>query len=122
MGNRFGRALIHVVLLAMMMRALLPGGWMLGPASDGAMSLVICSTSGLNHVDGGDRHPDSRDQHQNDACPFAAASHMATPATGFTLAPPQRIVLSAPRFLTPIPAPVSATYQPHAPRAPPFSA
>ncbi len=122
MGYRFGRALIHVALLAMVMRALLPGGWMLGPASDGAMSLVICSTSGLNHVDGNDRHPDSRDQHQNDACAFAAASHMAAPATGITLAPPQRIAMAASRFLNPVSASVSAAYQPHAPRAPPLSA
>lgn len=122
MAYRLGRALIHVALLAMVMRALLPGGWMLGPASDGAMSLVICSTGGLNHVDGSDRHPDSRDQHQNDACPFAAASHMGAPAAGFTLAPPQRIVLAAPRFLTLVSAPMRAAYQPHAPRAPPVSA
>ncbi len=122
MGSRVGRALIHIALLAMVMRALLPGGWMLGPASDGAMSLVICSTTGINHVDGSDRHQDTRDGHQSDACPFAAASHMAAPVAGFAFAAPQRAVLAVARFIAPASVPIGADYQPHAPRAPPFSA
>lgn len=121
MGTKLRRALLDIAIFAMLLHALLPAGWMPGPASDGAISFVICSASGLHHLDGRDGHQD-KGEHQNDACPFAAAPHAATPVLVTAIAPPSRAFFGRSVFAAILPAPQRAAYLPQAQRAPPISA
>jgi hypothetical protein len=67
-----------LALSAMILRALLPAGWM--PNTDGipGTPLVICSVDGVHHVvPAHDPARPSRPDHVI-ACPFAAAAHFAS--------------------------------------------
>jgi len=121
MGANLRRALLDIAFFAMLLQALLPAGWMPGPASDGAISFVICSVGGLHHLDGRDGHQD-KGEHQNDSCPFAAAPHAATPVAVARIAPPSHAVFGRPVFAAIPSAPQNAAYLPQAQRAPPVSA
>jgi hypothetical protein len=120
MIDRFRHTMVHLALAAMMLQAWLPPGWMPGPASDGAISFVICSPTGLHHLDGSDGHRDSGN-HQHDVCPFAAAAHLATPVAGAILAPPSTAILTNLRTAALQTAPHGERYLPQSPRAPPVS-
>ena len=67
------RAARHLAIIALIVRALLPAGWM--PAADG---LTICSpaTLGVIHHDSAPGHADGKMTQQE--CPFAAAPHLAS--------------------------------------------
>ena len=106
----------HLLLAALLLRALVPLGWMPGSAQLGQAAWIICT------ADGGIQHgapgKDDARQHQQ-PCAFAAAHVMAAPqAHGFV--PPS---LRAAAIAT-VPAPaalqVAASFTPQAPRAPPI--
>jgi hypothetical protein len=118
MGSRFSRALVHLALVATILHSWLPPGWMPGAASDGAISFVICSPTGLHHIDGSDGRPDKGDR-QHDACPFAAAVHLATPVAGAALDAPSAAILGTGGIAVARIAPRAAPYLPQSPRAPP---
>ena len=118
-------ALLHLALIAMILRGFLPVGWMPAPAGDSHAALVLCTMDGaVQQTDSQGQHHQTPDDPQrgHDQCPFAAAPHLAPPAnlavfvlpTGFAdfAHPPQ-----APPALSAL-----ASYQPHAPRAPPPNA
>jgi hypothetical protein len=97
---------LHIALVAMVLRALLPAGWM--PAPESGTPLVICTIDGAIHghaKPGGPADPSDRD-HQ--LCPFAAAVHLAiavhaialpTPRQfGRTVAPTQNFARGETRF------------------------
>ena len=75
-------AAIHLALAGMLLRALLPTGWMPGPGGQPGSALVICSMGGGAAPTGdhgslpSKRQPDGRSDH--DGCPFATAPHLAT--------------------------------------------
>ena len=111
-------AALHLALAAMLLRALLPMGWMpsLGGSENGP--LVVCTMDAPVQHNSGKPSPDDG-QHSHDECPFAGTPHLATPAVTALLAPPA----SAGRILhvheeVAGPATVPA-FRPHAPRAPP---
>jgi hypothetical protein len=64
----------HLALAALILRALLPTGWM----PDAQSGLIICSvdTLGVIHHDGAPGHSDGKASQQE--CPFAAAPHLAS--------------------------------------------
>jgi hypothetical protein len=85
--NQFFRPLAFSLALgAMLLRAVLPAGWMPNPASPGEALLVICTPHGLRHLEPSQApiHAPLPD-HGNQACPFGAAAHLSPPQT-FALA------------------------------------
>lgn len=78
---------LAVALVAMLLRALLPDGWMPSASADARISnwlpLVICTSSGLVNLDqaSGEQQDDQSSRHLVQ-CPYAAASNVA-----FTFAP-----------------------------------
>ena len=111
-----------LALAAMMLRALVPDGWM--PSADGAahgVSISICTMHGpVRVVLGPDGKPQKPDQNRgHDICPFAAAPHFAAAAASPALAPPLAISF-VPVHDTAFRAPARpAVYTPQSPRAPP---
>jgi hypothetical protein len=113
-------AALHLAIAAMLLRALLPAGWM--PDTTGATAFTICMMDDSGHHAGQQSpgKPAPTDgQHGHEECPFAAAHHVAAPATSIHLAAPS---------LAGRPADIShpaaafgpaAGYQPYSPRAPP---
>jgi hypothetical protein len=107
-------------LLAILLRALLPTGWMPGTAADGSASFVICTTQGMMQGDRpGDAPATSDDGRQHDICPFAAAPHWSAPDTEAEIKAPSHIGVFAPARIASLRAPESAAYLPQSPRAPP---
>ena len=115
-------------VLAMLLHALVPVGWMPNTTGSGATFITICTMNGpVRMAMGADWPPvkkqqpnhDGNQQHQ--VCPFAAAPHFATPTNAVAL-------LSNPSFATAdrqagyfdlIESP--AAHSPQAPRAPPHN-
>jgi len=119
---RFRHAAVHLALIAMMVRALLPAGWMPNPTGTGESAFVICTMDGSVQSaakDHGPGKPAPDDGRQHEACPFAAAPHFATSSLVAALLLPaasdnisqyeasQRLIAE------------TARYAPQAPRAPP---
>jgi hypothetical protein len=113
-------AALHLAIAAMLLRALLPAGWM--PDSTGAAAFTICTMDGAGH------HAEQQSpgkpvpadgQHAHEECPFAAAPHIAAPVVATRLAAPS-LAGHAADISHPVAAlsPV-AEHQPHSPRAPP---
>lgn len=114
---------VQIALVAMLLRALLPVGWMPGTADNAATSFVICTVNGpvhAAHAPDGRKHSQD-DSRQNDVCPFAASIHLATPAAVATVALSTQIAViafvqsSARTFRT---APRYALSSPRAPPSP----
>ena len=109
----FFRAARHLAIIALLVRAMMPAGWM----PDAQAGLIICSaaTLGVIHHDG--QNPtDGKAQHEE--CAFAAAAHLA--------ATPDAPLLILPAFHgfaaetdSHYAAQVSAHFTPGSPRAPP---
>ena len=112
---------VQIALVAMLLRAILPVGWMPGAAENSASPFVICTVNGpvhAAHVPDGPKHSQD-DGRQNDVCPFAASVHLATPTAEASVAPSTQIALFS--FLhAPARAVQSAArYALSSPRAPP---
>ncbi len=125
MTQRLRHAAFHLALAAMLLRALLPAGWMPNPVGGQDSLFVICTLDGPVQSSGDrqpGRHAPDDGQHSHDECPFAAAPHVAAPAMVAALAPPSY----ADRIFDPTGPAASAVrfsaYPPQSPRAPPLSA
>lgn len=109
-------ALRHIALAALILRALLPSGWM----PDAHAGLIICSaTLGTIHHDGAPGHDESKAQQQE--CAFAAAAHFAPTPDAPQIALPAFHAFAAAtdsRYA----AAVAARFTPQSPRAPPQDA
>jgi hypothetical protein len=112
----FFRAARHLAIIALLVRAMLPAGWM----PDAQNGLTICSvaTLGVIHHDG--QNP-SEGKAQHEECAFAAAAHLA--------AAPDAPLLILPAFHgfvaetdSHYAAEVSAHFSPQSPRGPPQDA
>lgn len=120
--RHFRHAAVHLALIAMMLRALLPVGWMPNPTGTGDGAFIICTMDGPvqsmdpHHAPGKKTPVDGR---SHEECPFAAAAHVAAPATVAHLASPS----VAGHFFGPPAAAIAvarvAEHQPQSPRAPP---
>ena len=109
-------ALRHLALAALILRALLPTGWM----PDAQSGLVICAaTLGVIHHDGAPGHSDGKMTQEE--CPFAAAPHLASAPATPQLALPAFHAFAAEtdRIYA---GSVSARFTPQSPRAPPQDA
>lgn len=131
MLRTFRLAAVQLALAAMMLRALLPMGWMPNPDGFAQSPLVIClmdmpSGMDMSHamdmskpMDMNGHGQDHGQQQSNEQCPFAAAPHIAASVAIAELAPPSelaRIVEKpASRALTAL----AVDYHPQSPRAPP---
>lgn len=85
---------VTLALSAMVLRALLPAGWM--PNTDGVpgTALVICSVDGVRHVPHNRGKPDAD---HGMACPFAAMAHLARAQAPAAIPQPTTIVEIAAR-------------------------
>ena len=108
----------HILLAALLLRALVPLGWMPGSAQLGQAAWVICTADGqIQHGTPG--KDDATQQHQ--PCAFAAAHVMAAPQASAIAAPQLRTAALETGMAPAIPR-VAAAFTPQAPRAPPISA
>jgi hypothetical protein len=127
----FRRAAVCLALAAMMLRGLMPAGWMPNPEGAGTSLFVICdmdqadmSKMDMSHMDmsamdHAPAHKPSSNSHQHEACPFAAAPHVATPSTVAALLLPSLSEHFSPQLAGGRLAIQSAAYAPQSPRAPP---
>lgn len=121
MGRSFVRLnVVALLLCAMVLRGIIPAGWMPDTASSGP-GLVICTADGLHRaspVDSPHGH-DPASHHDNTLCPFAATAQLAT-----SQAPEQLAVASLTGFFHPLLSQglslrATTREHSHAPRAPP---
>jgi hypothetical protein len=103
----------HVALAALILRALLPSGWM----PDAQAGLTICAaTLGVIHHDGPPGQHDGKSQQEE--CPFAAAAH-AAPAPGAPQLALPAIHAFAAATDQAYAVALAARFTPQSPRAPP---
>jgi hypothetical protein len=108
------QAVRHIALIALFLRAMVPGGWM--PDAHG---LTVCSaTLGVIHHDGGPATPSPDGHHEE--CPFAAAPHLASApdVPQLTLPAFHAFAAAADRSYA---AAIVARFAPQSPRAPPLN-
>ncbi len=112
---------VQIALVAVLLRALLPVGWM--PDAAAGSPFTICTVNGPVHATHlPDGQPDKHGQddgRQNDVCPFAASVHLATPTAVATVASFTQIVLFAPDHSPARWVHDTAHYALQSPRAPP---
>jgi hypothetical protein len=109
-------AAISLALCAMLLRALLPDGWM--PAAAGSPSpFVICSVDGVHS--GGKQPSDPAHEHTHAPCAFAAAAHLAPPVLAPVLAPAATLVHTVAFIRPDVRIDTHERHRPNAPRAPP---
>lgn len=116
--------LVRLTLIALLVGAAVPIGWMPNPEGAGSGApIVICTGHGpINAFIGKDGKPINHPGSQSDICVYAAAAAPATPAPA-----PALFVLSAatrayaPRRKSRV-AILAAHYRPQAARAPPLAA
>ncbi len=110
----FFRTVRHLALIAIIVRALLPAGWM----PDAQAGLTICSLGVIHH----DGAPDKDSGHaQHDECPFAAAPHLAAvpEVPQLTLPAFHAFAAATDRAYASV---LAARFTPQSPRAPPLNA
>jgi len=111
------RGLRHLAIIALLVRAMLPAGWM-----PDAQGLVICSVSlsPVIHHDGGQPVPDEHQAAHQD-CAFAAAANLAGTPDAPQIALPAFHTIVA-RIDAGCAASIAARFTPQSPRAPPLNA
>lgn len=98
------RSALIVLLLALLVRAGIPAGYMLAPG-DGPVRIVPCA--GIVPPAGHGDHQ-GRDQADRTPCPFAVVAHPGLPGAPLVLAP-------APPLFTPVFAPAASADPPRLP-------
>jgi hypothetical protein len=113
---------LQLALVAMVMRALLPAGWMPAAISSAnASPFVICTIDGPLHQAPSKQTPNSDHDRAHAPCVFAAAAPLAPPlADAVALAPSH---IAAPIHFASLQDVVTANaiFRPNAARAPPAS-
>jgi hypothetical protein len=116
---------IHLALAAMLLRAMLPDGWMPGPANTSGVPIELCTVSGPVNVAVGEdgklskQIPAQNDGRHTDVCPFAAAPHFVTMSPTVVLAPRSAEAFLTPRLLQSSVVDAAQRHTPQSPRAPP---
>ncbi len=123
MASRCRRAAIHLAIIALLLRAVLPAGWM--PDPTGTTAFIICTADASGHhaerQSPGQPVP-ADGQHEHEECPFAASPHVAAPVLAMQLAAPSLVGRAADiSHLVAAFGPVTE-YELHSPRAPPHFA
>ena len=111
-------SLKHLALIALILRAMLPAGWM--PAATGSASFTICTVNAAHQQDPTNKVPDESGQHDK-LCAFSGTPQLAaTPDAPALLLPAfHAFAASTDRAIA---ARFAAHYQPQSPRAPPLNA
>ena len=113
---------LQLAICAMMLRALIPAGWMPNADSDATAGLfTICSVDSRASHDGSGSD-DQKQVDRHEVCPFAAAPQLATPTVMAALAIPSLIAVVAEPSSVGDAVPRHTAYAPQAPRAPPAPA
>ncbi len=107
-------SLKHLVLIALILRAFTPLGWM----PDAHAGLTLCTLDGAVHQPDG--HVPAQDAH-HDECPFAGAPHLAAVPDVPVLAAPALHAFAAATDRS-YAAVIAAHFTPQSPRAPPRNA
>jgi len=113
---------LHLALAAMLVRALVPDGWMPNTAGTPGIPFAICTVNGpvlLGRADGGTGKHAPNDAQHMDVCPFAAAPHAAVFSPAIAPALPSSGLLAILSVPESIPAEPARPYAPQSPRAPP---
>jgi hypothetical protein len=116
---------VHIALAAMLLRALLPAGWMPNPVSSADSPFVICTMDGpiymVPRTDGQPikQQPDHNNDSNHEICPFAVAPHLAPPTIAVLLTLPSLAASALSKSSHPGLAESIARYSPQSPRAPP---
>jgi hypothetical protein len=84
MTSAFRSLAATLALTAMLLRAMLPAGWMPNPDGPAGAPLVICSLAGPQQAHPGHAPQDSSGK----VCPFAVVAHLAAPQLPVTVAQP----------------------------------
>ena len=105
----------HILLAALLLRALVPLGWMPGAPQLGQAAWIICSADG--QIGHGAPGKDDSSQHEQ-PCAFAGLHVIAAPDVPVFAAPSLRVAAVEPQDEATA-APRAARYSPGAPRAPP---
>jgi len=110
---------LQLAICAMVLRALVPAGWMPNLSGEAGGGLfTICSVETGTHKDGSERDGQKQaDRHE--VCPFAAAPHLAAHAVAAAVAAPSLVATFAePGAATNVHL-IRMDVTAHAPRAPP---
>ena len=119
MTRKFRFVAVQLALAALMLRALLPAGWMPNPNGGGA-AFVVCTVDGAAKLDRkGSGKTAPGNGHQHEECPFAVAPHLAAPTILAQLALPSIFGRRTNLPRIGIAAIHAVDYQPQSPRAPP---
>lgn len=120
MGTMQGilHSLKHLALIALILRAMLPTGWMPSQAADAPFT--ICTVTASQQHDPANKVPDPSSHHE-EACAFSGMPQLAaTPDIASVILP---VVHGfAARTDRAYAANISAHHQPQSPRAPPLNA
>ncbi len=100
MNRNLRFAAVYVAIAAMMLRALLPTGWM--PGTGNGLGITVCSMNGPVQLDIGpdgkaQKHQQQDDGRSHETCPFAAAPHFASPAALPAVAAPTALAATIKR-------------------------
>lgn len=129
---------VYVAFCAILLRALLPAGWMPNPNGASQSPLIICpmenpgaampgmtgpahNMAGMAARPAQHQHNKSND-HDPSICSFAAAPHLAPPVLASALPLPTIVTLTVRRADHLHVAQASSRHTPQSPRAPPVSA
>jgi hypothetical protein len=114
-------AAVHLALAAMVLRALLPAGWM--PGASAGTPLVVCTMNGPELLalgaDGKPLKHQPADARHHEMCPFAAAAALAAPSAAAEPALPGHAVRGAQDIARTYVFTGAGSYAPQSPRAPP---
>jgi len=134
-------AAVYVALVAMMVHALVPTGWMPNISGGPGGPFTLCTMDGpadtamdasapmvmdgladmaMDHSGQPEKQkPAQGDQHRNDICPFGAAPHFAAPTSIASLAAPTLAVAATRLFVPAARTAQRAEFSTQSPRAPP---
>jgi hypothetical protein len=111
---------LQIAILAMVLRALLPVGWMPGAISSAnASPFVICTMNGPLHQAPAKQKPSSDRDRAGAPCVFAAAAPLSPPLAGTVAIVPSSIAVSILFAPSRDDISVNAIFRPNTARAPP---
>ena len=113
----------HAFLMAFMLRALIPAGFMPEfTKSDGSFKIVICTANGSKVIDAGlddNTHGGTVAKHMGDPCAMSGATALVLPDATAMVALPNLYPATVSARGSPVTLPPVRAGPAHAPRAPP---
>jgi len=116
---------IHLALAAMLLRAMLPDGWMPNTSGVAGGPMVLCTMNGPASLAAGmaggpsKNDPANKSGRASDVCPFSVAPHFATIAPAIAASPSVETAFLAAPVLRAVIFDAAQRHTPQSPRAPP---